>query len=214
MMLALLSFISDATSQPQCIHQFFGLTPWYQYLNLNADCTVNLGQNGLASAANWNQLWLIGVALLDDLLKVGGVVAVVFVLYGGFRYVTSQGNPENTKAAWGTIFNALVGLVVAVAATEIVNFIGNKLGGSETVNGLPNIVADSNTVTDVLNIFFAVLGAIAVIMIVFGGWKYVISRGEAQATAQAKDTILYALIGLAVCLFASAVVNVVLIQFK
>lgn len=211
MMLGLLSLFGDVSGQ--CSNSFLFLTPWYQYLTLRPypDCSVYFPNgNGLITASNWNEIWLIGIALLDDLLKIAGAAAVVFIIYGGFRYLTSQGNPENTKAAWGTIFNALIGLIIAGVSITAVNYLGNQLGGTATNNGLPVIVADSTTVTTILNIVFSIMGAVSVIMVLFGSFKYVISRGEPQATAQAKDTILYALIGVAVATLAFSIVNFVL----
>ncbi|HXB12432.1 MAG TPA: pilin [Bacteroidia bacterium] len=211
MMPRLVSFLANAPAG--CVHSFLGLKPWYQYLNLHPwpDCSLNLD---LTQSSNWNQLWLIGLALLDDLLYVGGVVAVVFVIYGGFRYLTSQGNPENIKAAGSTILNAIVGLIIAFIAAGAVSYIGNKLGGTSTVNGLPNVVADGNTVSTVLDIVFMLMGGIAVIMVIFGGFKYVTSGGDPQATARAKDTILYALIGMAVAIFATVILNFILYELS
>lgn len=209
MMQNAISFLADAPSA--CVHNFLGLTPWYQYLNLRPwpDCSLNLD---LTKTANWNQVWLIAIALLDDLLKVAGIAAFAFVIYGAFRYVTSQGQPENTKNALGTIANALIGVAIAAVSTVAVNYIGNQLGGTSTTNGLPTIVADSSTLGTVLNIVIGLIGAISVIMVIFGGFKYVTSRGEGQATAQAKDTIMYALIGLAITAVAGTLVNFVLIK--
>jgi multisubunit Na+/H+ antiporter MnhB subunit len=58
-----------------------------------------------------------------------------------------------------------------------------------------------------------VLGAIAVIMIVIGGIRYTLSNGESAAITGAKNTILYAVIGLVVALLAYAIVNFVLGAF-
>jgi hypothetical protein len=51
------------------------------------------------------------------------VVAVIMVMVGGFRYVTSAGDSTKTTAARNTIFNALIGLVIAVFAQIIVRFV-------------------------------------------------------------------------------------------
>ncbi|HUD06389.1 MAG TPA: pilin [Candidatus Saccharimonadales bacterium] len=60
-----------------------------------------------------------------------------------------------------------------------------------------------------LNILFSILGAIALLIVTIAGFRYVISRGEPQEVSKAKDTILYALIGLVVCMAALAIVNFV-----
>ncbi|HSW78882.1 MAG TPA: pilin [Candidatus Babeliales bacterium] len=54
-----------------------------------------------------------------------GIVAVVMIIVGGFRYITSAGNPESTKSAKNTILYAAVGLVVIASAQLIVHFVLN-----------------------------------------------------------------------------------------
>ncbi len=65
----------------------------------------------------------------------------------------------------------------------------------------------------IVNILLYVLGAIAVIMIVIGGVRYTTANGEASSIKSAKDTILYAVIGLIVAIMAYAIVNFVVSAF-
>lgn len=66
------------------------------------------------------------------------------------------------------------------------------------------------TITDAL---LFIVGAVAVIMLIFGGFRYVTSGGDAQAVTSAKNTILYAVIGIVVALLAFAVLDFVTDQF-
>lgn len=68
-------------------------------------------------------------------------------------------------------------------------------------------------IKNIVNILLFVLGAIAVIMIVIGGIRYTLSNGDSSAITGAKNTILYAVIGLVVALLAYAIVNFVLGAF-
>lgn len=61
-----------------------------------------------------------------------------------------------------------------------------------------------------LNMFSAIVGFIAVIMIIIGGLKYVMSQGESNNINSAKNTILYAVIGLVVVAVAQIIVKFVL----
>lgn len=70
-----------------------------------------------------------------------------------------------------------------------------------------------NAITTIINTLLFVIGIVAVIMIIIGGFRYVLSGGNTQSTTAAKDTILYAVIGLVVALLAYAIVNFVLGQF-
>lgn len=71
---------------------------------------------------------------------------------------------------------------------------------------LPGSTADSGSLSTILNIVFSFAGAIALLMIVIGGFRYVISRGDPNGMSQAKNTILYALIGLVIVLTAYSIV--------
>lgn len=52
-----------------------------------------------------------------------GVIAVVMIMVGGFKYIASQGNPQETAKAKNTILYAVIGLVLAASAFTIVSFI-------------------------------------------------------------------------------------------
>jgi hypothetical protein len=107
-----------------CEQPFFGLVPWYHYLNVNA---------GNCEVQNFNFLGgdvaLVLLAIVDDLLRVAGIVAIAFVVYGAIQYIASQGSPEATAKAQTTIINALIGMAIAITAIAFVSFLGNKLGG-------------------------------------------------------------------------------------
>jgi hypothetical protein len=117
-----------------CSRSFFGLKPWYAYLQYNkTTCAITSFNGPKGTVTNvlgaHSAFLLIGLAILDDLVRIAALVAVGYVIYGGIQYVTSQGSPDATKKAQQTIINALIGLVVAVTAAAIVSFIGGKLGG-------------------------------------------------------------------------------------
>jgi hypothetical protein len=70
--------------------------------------------------------------VVEVLSIVAGAAAVIMIIVGGFRYVTSAGNPEQTKGARNTIVYALVGLLVVALAQLIVHFTLNSVS---CVNG-------------------------------------------------------------------------------
>jgi len=61
----------------------------------------------------------------------------------------------------------------------------------------------------VTNVLLFLIGAIAVIMLIIGGIRYTISGGDSKAVESAKNTILYAIVGIIVALLAYAIVNFV-----
>jgi cytochrome bd-type quinol oxidase subunit 2 len=70
----------------------------------------------------------------------------------------------------------------------------------------------NNLLTTVINIFSLVVGVIAVVMIIIGGLKYITSGGESSNITGAKNTILYAVIGLVVVALAQFIVRFVLVK--
>ncbi|TXG75979.1 hypothetical protein E6P97_04540 [Patescibacteria group bacterium] len=64
-----------------------------------------------------------------------------------------------------------------------------------------------------LNLFSAIVGIIAVVMIIVGGIKYITSGGDSGNVTSAKNTILYAIIGLVVVALAQIIVRFVLARF-
>ena len=68
----------------------------------------------------------------------------------------------------------------------------------------------SNTLAAVINILSIVLGVIAVIMIIIGGIKFTTSQGDGNSTSSARNTIIYAVVGLVVAALAQVLVKFVL----
>lgn len=70
-----------------------------------------------------------------------------------------------------------------------------------------NVPSDSlNDLSTIITIVFGIAGAVALLVIVLAGLQYILSRGDPQKTASAKNTIIYALVGLALVVLAQAIV--------
>lgn len=104
---------------------------------------------------------------------------------------------------------ALVLPMQSVHATDPANKInqGVKAAGGGSSGGI------NASLQDVVNLLLFLVGAIAVIMIVVGGLRYTLSGGDQSAVKAAKDTILYAVVGLVVAILAYAIVNFVVDAF-
>ena len=84
---------------------------------------------------------------------------------------------------------------------------GNTCTAGDTTSGTDKI---QNIVTLIVNMFSIVVGLVAVIMIVVGGFKYITSGGDSGNITSAKNTIVYAVIGLVIVALAQFVVKFVL----
>ena len=81
-------------------------------------------------------------------------------------------------------------------------------GAKGTAEGLPQ------TILNIVNVVIGVLGIVAVLVIIIGGVQYMTSTGDAGKVKKAKDTILYGVIGLVICILAFAIVNFVIGAFN
>lgn len=85
--------------------------------------------------------------------------------------------------------------------------------GYSDSGGGSNKVSFQGFIKKIVNLLLYILGAVAVVMIVIGGVRYTTSNGDSSQTKAAKDTIMYAVVGLVVAVMAYAIVNFVLKSF-
>jgi hypothetical protein len=110
--------------------------PWFQYLNIAKDSTgycevqnFHLLPGKASDGLNHpSDVPLVLLAVVDDMLRLAGLITVIFVIYGGIKYATSQGDPDSVAKAQSTVVNALIGLAIAMVAVVFVTFIGRALG--------------------------------------------------------------------------------------
>lgn len=105
-------------------------------------------------------------------------------------------------------------LPVSVGAVDVLNQACNgNTSNPVCQNASDGERALSDQVRNITNALMFILGAIAVIVIVIGGIMYVVSAGDPGKAKTAKDTILYAVVGLIVALMAGAIVNFTVTNF-
>lgn len=87
---------------------------------------------------------------------------------------------------------------------------GNTIGeGIDCAGGtLPkNLTGGDGIITNVINVLLGIVGVVAIIMIIFGALRMVYSAGNEKTVTDARNTILYAVIGLIIAILAFAIVN-------
>lgn len=157
------------------------------------------------AATSTDSLFATIVPLIFGIL---GALSLLFVVIGGFRYTISAGDPANIKKARETILYALLGLIVSVSAFTITNFILEEVRPDETGTG--GLVGPNGLLTVATRIIVRLLGAVSVGMVIYGAIRYILSGGESSATKAARETIIYALVGLAIAIAAQGIVTFVL----
>ncbi len=116
------------------------------------------------------------------------------------------------------LFSTYVVASLTVLALNIsyAHAIGTVSDGAAAAKGQEqpiDLFGDAGVFSKISSVLLFIVGAIAVIMIVIGGLRYVISGGDASQVQSAKNTILYALVGVIVAILAYAAVNFVIASF-
>ncbi|MEK7620837.1 MAG: hypothetical protein AAB395_00595 [Patescibacteria group bacterium] len=119
--------------------------------------------------------------------------------------------------SYSLIVMSMLGLVglgaVSVSADAIATTRGEvtrgvtDVGGGDTGNSSSDL---TKTIKNVINILLFLIGMVAVIFIVIAGLRFVTSNGDANTVSSAKNTIIYAVIGIVVAVMAYAIVNFIL----
>jgi hypothetical protein len=105
---------------------------------------------------------------------------------------------------------AIAALKATVSAAQIRT--GVEAAHSE---GQPReIFVEGGIFTTAVDLLLFIVGVVAVVMIIFGGFRYIISGGNASSVTAAKNTILYAIVGVIIALLSYAIVDFVVESFS
>ena len=113
-----------SVSAADCGGNILTLKPWYDGLT-DDSCNIQSPTSDTMSSF----IWHIALNIVDDILQIAGYVAFGFVVFGGFLYMTSTGQPEKATRARKTITYGLIGVVVAMSAVLLVNVIASTALG-------------------------------------------------------------------------------------
>lgn len=103
---------------------------------------------------------------------------------------------------------AIAGLVISTDTSALTLEEGAR---AAKCDGCPeDLFGDTGVFKKITNTILYIVGIVAVIMLIIGGIKYVISGGDSKKVTDAKNTVLYAIIGLVIAFLAFAIVNFVI----
>ena len=115
-----------------CEHTFLGLRPWYsgQVKLVGNKCVVVTPGDDASNGDIASFVWRIILNISADIALIVGYLAIFFIIFGGYKYIMSTGEPGKVTQAKQIITNAVIGLVIAILATIIVNTIIMVAGGA------------------------------------------------------------------------------------
>ena len=186
-----------------------GLVPWYDGM----DC-IN-GEIQAPAKGNQEELtrfiWKIILNISFDLSVIIGYLALGIVVYGGYQYIPSQGDPTKATKAKTTLSSAAIGVIITMGASVLVNtakvVLNLSNGASETPLG---DVATRNLVQGAFNYAYSMAGIVAVGFIVKSGIDFMLAKGEPGKVQKAQQGLIYAIVGLVVVILASVITSAVI----
>lgn len=93
---------------------------------LNCGADINLSSEACDPTDTSGQLNTLIKTVINVISVIVGAIAVVMIIVGGFRYVTSGGKEDSVRGAKSTIMYALIGLVIVALAQVVVRFVLDK----------------------------------------------------------------------------------------
>lgn len=101
--------------QSACYSNILGFPAWYNGLNCDPETGPQI--------AELNDIWVVVLNMIRWLLGVAAYGAAIFIIWGGFKYIKSQGDPSSVANAKTTITQAVGGLFIALIANAIVAYV-------------------------------------------------------------------------------------------
>lgn len=132
-------------------------------------------------------------------LTLFGLIAAIYIIYAGYKYITSQGDEEAAVTAKRQIVLALIGVFIAGAAQIIINVV-------QIQDATLLIVS----IRSIINAVLTILGLIAAAYVILGGVMYFMSQGDQDKSLRARMQIFYALLGIAVISVSAILVNFII----
>lgn len=118
---------------PVALAGLFAAAPVYAVDIVQGACEGGPANNtAICEAGNANQGTIVGkngilTKVVQTFAYIAGIIAVIMVILGGFKYITANGDSGSIASAKQTIIYALVGVVIAILAQAIVSYILSKL---------------------------------------------------------------------------------------
>lgn len=176
---------------------FIGFTSW--------DCGIKITNEDSIKT----NIWKVVANIATDITVAAAYLVIGYVIYGGYRYMFSGGDPGKVAAGKKTLTQAFIGLAIVMGANVIMGAIRVALVG--TSGDISQCATESSCVkagdmvNNLINWVTAIAGLVCVIFVVYGGTSYITSAGDPGKVEKAKKTLLYSLIGLAIVGLATAI---------
>ena len=157
------------------------------------------------------------IDILGVFAGAASITTITYVVFSGFRFLISQGNSEDVETAKRSLQWSLSGLALMllsyVLVTSLQSFLGVKYISPDlyTTNPQPTdplqLTTFGGLYVRLITGFFGVVFTIALFILILNGARYLTAGGNDEQTETAKSGLLYAVIGIAIVVFAYVLVR-------
>lgn len=103
-------------------------------MNIDYNSLWSAAQSKIGLKTQFNSIGSIISALIPLILTAAGIGFLIYLIMGGFQFMTSRGDPKAAQAAQGKITTALIGFIIIFIAYWIVQIIANVFGLTSVMN--------------------------------------------------------------------------------
>lgn len=179
----------------------------YAELQTGTTGTSSASPTSFGNPLKYNSVEQFLAGFLTTLQRIIAVIALVFIVIGALMYVTSAGDSGQVTKAKSTIYAAMIGLAIAVAAPSFLKEISVLLGWTPNEASVRNALTLTQIAMNVLNFLLAILGVIALVMLVVSGVFYTTAMGDSKQVDTAKNIAKYAIFGVIVALSSMVILQ-------
>lgn len=191
------AYADDYAFNGNCRGGFLGLYSW--------DCNVNISDDTSLKSG----IWMIATNVAVDIAIIATYLIIGYVIYGGYLYTFSGGDPSKVATGKKTLTQAFIGLAITMCASVIMGAIRIALvGGSGDMSNCvsASCVKPDEMVANLVGWVTGIAGIVSAVFLVYGAIQYITSAGDPGKLKKAKETILYSLIGLAIVALATVII--------
>ena len=179
-----------------CSPTFLGMVPW--------DCNAPeiSDEDSLVKT-----IATIASNVLTDISVIASILVLFYVIYGGFLYITSSGDPGKAANGKKTLLHAFIGLAIVASAYTIFSAIRIALATNIALQDCVwnECASPDNLTANLIRWLSGIVGVVSAAFILIGAWGYITANGDPSKLQKAKQTILYAIIGLIIFALAQII---------
>ena len=172
------------------------------------DLWRNLGSKLASGQFELEDMPILVTNIVDLLLYFVTWITMIFLIIGGYLYITASGNPEALERGKKTISGTIVAFIIIIVSKVIVTFVEGYLKKYSLSTNLTGALAS------VINMMLYPVGFITALGLIIGGFQYITNQGNPDKIESAKKTILCSSLGLIVIILSWAILSFICQRFS